>query len=131
MWESEARVIFNFSFFIFNWSRFVADGRADHFFRRREARQHFADAVFAQSSHAHFAGAGAEHVRRHAVVNQFPRLVVHHENFKDAEAAAVAGAFAIVAAPAFLHVRVFHILAPDAKRTQFRIGRIVGGRALL
>ena len=44
---------------------------------------------------------GAQHVRRHTVVNQFARLVVNHENFKDAKAPAVAGLVAIVAAPAF------------------------------
>jgi hypothetical protein len=53
------------------------------------------------------------------VVNQFPRLVVDDENFKNAEASAVAGVVAIAAAPAFLHRRGLQVLRRDVQRAHF------------
>src|ERR1017187_1316897 len=81
--------------------RFVAGRRADDLLGRRHAGEHLADAVLAQRAHAHLTGARAQDGRRHLVVNQFPRLVVNDENFKNAEAPAVAGVRAVGAAAAF------------------------------
>src|SRR5271163_3056980 len=66
-------------------SSFVAHGGANHFLGRRQAGEDFADAVFAQRPHAHFARAGAQHGGGRLVVNQFARLVINDKNFKDAE----------------------------------------------
>src|SRR5580765_8165111 len=75
--------------------RVVAHRRTNHFFRRGHSRQNLADAVLAQSAHAHLARAGAQHGRGHFVVDQFARVVIYDEHFKETHAAAATAAVAI------------------------------------
>src|ERR1019366_10739480 len=124
---------FNSSFFIFHSSfplRLIAERRADDLLSRREPGEHLADAVLAQGAHAHFAGARAQNRGGRLVVNQLPRFIVNDEYFKDAEAAAVTGVRAIVAAAALPERVALQLVRGQVQGAHFRVRGLIRLRAL-
>src|SRR2546423_9338087 len=78
-------------------STHIPPRRFNNFARGCQPRLRFADAILPQSPHAHFARTGAQDRRRHFFINQLPRFIIYHENFKDAKAPTVTSIRAVVA----------------------------------
>ena len=97
---------------------------------RGETRKDFADAILAKGAHAHLPGALAQNTGGDTIVNEFAALIIDDKNFKDAEAAAIAGVIAIGTALAFLDVGIFHLIRGDAQGAQFAVGGDIRGGAL-
>ena len=99
----------------------IARGRSDDFLRRRQPGHDLARAVFTQRAHAHFPGLGAEHGGGNLVVNQLPRLVVEHEDLKDAEAPLASALVAFTATFALLEVRAAAVNAQGTALLSFNL----------
>src|SRR5439155_17812199 len=101
----------------------ITQSRADDLFWGSQPCQHLSGAVLAQRAHAHLAGAGAQLGGRHLVVNQFPDLVIHHEDLKNSKAPAVTGFIAVVASFALHERGTGGVVGIDVQGAQFGFGR--------
>src|SRR5436190_21616724 len=102
-------------------SAHVADSDGDDLVGRSQARQYLAHTVFAQCSHAQFAGSLPQDKRRGALVDHVAHFVVNHKNFEYAHSSFVADLAAQLAADWPHDLCVQELTRLDSKRAQLGV----------